>query len=95
MPADEIIHVFVPEFAEQVRGVPWMYAALLNLVHLGAFEEAAVIAARIGAANMGFIESPDGGKTLADMAAPGPKGDGTESTAAIAATRRSTPSRAR
>jgi lambda family phage portal protein len=74
IPADEIIHVFVPEFAEQIRGVPWMYAALLNLVHLGAFEEAAVIAARVGAANMGFIESPDGGKTLADMAAPGPNG---------------------
>lgn len=65
VPADDMIHVFVPEFAEQIRGVPWMYAALLNLVHLGAFEEAAVIAARIGASNMGFIQSPDGGQTLA------------------------------
>jgi lambda family phage portal protein len=60
VPADEILHVFVPEFAEQVRGVPWMYAALLNLVHIGAFEEAAVIAARIGASQMGIIQSPDG-----------------------------------
>ena len=79
VPADEIIHVFVPDFAEQIRGVPWMYAALLNLVHMGAFEEAAVIAARIGAANMGFIESPDGGKTLADMASAGPDGTGADS----------------
>lgn len=78
VPADEIIHVFVPEFAEQIRGIPWMYAALLNLVHMGAFEEAAVIAARIGAANMGFIESPDGGRTLADMAGAGPNRDGTD-----------------
>jgi lambda family phage portal protein len=78
VPAEEIIHVFVPEFAEQVRGVPWMYAALLNLVNMGAFEEAAVIAARVGAAAMGFIESPDGMQTLASQAAPGPKGDGTE-----------------
>lgn len=61
VPADDIIHVFVPEFAEQVRGVPWMYAALLNLVNLGAFEEAAVIAARVGAAAMGVLQSPDGG----------------------------------
>lgn len=68
IPADEIIHVFVPEFAEQIRGIPWMYAAMLNLVHLGAFEEAAVIAARIGASQMGFIESPDGGAALADSA---------------------------
>ena len=67
IPADEIIHIFVPEFAEQVRGIPWMYAALLNLVHLGAFEEAAVIAARVGAANMGFIQSPDGGASLAEQ----------------------------
>jgi hypothetical protein len=79
IPADEITHVFAPEFAEQVRGVPMMYAALLNLVHLGAFEEAAVIAARIGAAQMFVIESPDGGKTLAEMAGPGPNADGTES----------------
>lgn len=61
VPAEEMIHLFVPESAEQVRGVPWMYAALLNLTHLGAFEEAAVIAARVGAAQMGFIETPDGG----------------------------------
>lgn len=76
VPAEDIVHLFVPEFAEQLRGVPWMFAALLNLVHLGAFEEAAVIAARVGAANMGFIQAPDGGATLAeqqgkDAAAPG------------------------
>jgi lambda family phage portal protein len=64
--AEDILHVFIPESAEQVRGVPWIYAALLNLVHLGAFEEAAVIAARVGASQMGVIQSPDGGKTLAD-----------------------------
>lgn len=63
VPARDVIHVFMPEYAEQVRGVPWMYAALLNLVHLGAFEEAAVIAARLGAATMGFIQSPDMGAT--------------------------------
>lgn len=60
VPAEEIVHLFVPDFAEQVRGVPWMYAALLNLVHIGAFEEAAVIAARVGASQMGIIQSPDG-----------------------------------
>jgi lambda family phage portal protein len=60
IPATEIIHLFVPEFTEQSRGVPWIYAALLNLVHLGAFEEAAVIAARVGASQMGFIKT-DGG----------------------------------
>lgn len=57
VPADEIIHCFIPMFAEQARGIPWIHAAMLNLVHMGAFQEAAVIAARIGASQMGFIES--------------------------------------
>jgi len=67
VPAADIVHFFIPEFAEQVRGVPWIYAALLNLVHIGAFAEAAVIAARVGATQMGIIQSPDGDSTpLAD-----------------------------
>lgn len=60
VPAEQILHLFVPESPEQIRGVPWLYAALLNLVHLGAFEEAAVIAADVGASQMGIIQSPDG-----------------------------------
>lgn len=64
VPASDILHLFIPEFAEQARGVPWLYAALINLVNLGAFEEAAVIAARVGASQMGFITSPDGGSSL-------------------------------
>jgi lambda family phage portal protein len=72
--AEDIEHIFVPTFAEQNRGVPWMYAALLNLVHIGAFEEAAIIAARVGATQMGFIQSPDGGKTLAESMGKDAKG---------------------
>lgn len=59
VPADEIAHIYIPDFAEQGRGVPWCYAALLNLVHIGAFEEAAVIAARVGATQMGFIQQQE------------------------------------
>jgi lambda family phage portal protein len=58
---DEIIHVFIPEHAEQVRGVPWMYAALMNLVNLGAFEEAAVIAGARRRRGDGRAAVPDGG----------------------------------
>jgi lambda family phage portal protein len=64
IPAGDIIHLFLPEHAEQGRGVPWVYAAMMELVHLGAFEEAAVIAARVGASQMGVIQSPDGGDQL-------------------------------
>lgn len=60
VPANEILHLYLPEHAEQGRGVPWVYAAMMELIHLGAFEEAAVIAARVGASKMGFFATPDG-----------------------------------
>lgn len=67
VPADQIIHDFVADRPEQIRGVPWMHAAMIRLNHLGAFDEAAIIAARIGAAKMGFFTTKDGdGTGIAD-----------------------------
>lgn len=60
VPADEIIHDFVPEMPEQLRGIPWMHAAMLSMHHLGEFEQSAMIAARKGADTLGFFVSPDG-----------------------------------
>lgn len=71
VPAAEIIHVFMSDRPEQLRGAPWMHAAMTRLNNLGGYEEAAVIAARVGASKMGFFTSPDGS---AD-----PLGDGTDS----------------
>jgi lambda family phage portal protein len=61
IPAKDIIHRFNAIFPEQVRGIPEMYASILRLNHLGAYEEAEVIAARIGAGKLGFITEPEGG----------------------------------
>mgnify|MGYP002144289375 CR=1 FL=1 len=67
VPADEIYHLFVPHEPEQIRGIPWMHTAILRLQNLGGFEEAAVIAARVGASKMGFFKTDDGDPTaLAD-----------------------------
>lgn len=60
VPADEIIHRFIPIEDEQTRGVPWLHAAMRRLHDLNGYREAAVIAARIGASKMGFFTSPDG-----------------------------------
>ena len=74
VPASQIKHMFLPIDPEQTRGVPWAHAAMINLENLGGFDEAAVIAARIGASKMGYIESPDGdGEEIAT----GTFGDGT------------------
>lgn len=60
VPASEIIHWFVQDDAEQTRGYPWAHSAIIRLHHLKGYEEAAIIAARVGAAKMGFFVSTDG-----------------------------------
>lgn len=60
VPAEDVIHDFIADRPEQVRGMPWAHAAMLSLNNLGGYEEAAVIAARVGASKMGFFTTPDG-----------------------------------
>ena len=60
MPARQFFHCYIAERPEQWRGVPWM-SAILDLIHmLGEYQDAAVVAARVGAAKMGFFKTPDG-----------------------------------
>lgn len=58
--AENIIHAFLVEDVDQIRGVPWMHTILSRTNQLHGFEEAAVVAARVGASKMGFFKSPDG-----------------------------------
>lgn len=60
IPADEIIHGFMSDRPEQLRGLPWMHASMLRMNHLAGYEESAVVAARVGASKMGFFTTPDG-----------------------------------
>lgn len=57
--ADEIIHVMLVEDVDQWRGVPWAHAALRRARDLDKFEEAALIAANVGAGKMGFFQQKD------------------------------------
>lgn len=52
----DLYHVFLPERAEQVRGYTWLHAVLVRAHMLHGFEEAAVVAARVGASKMGVWE---------------------------------------
>jgi lambda family phage portal protein len=63
VPAADIFHLFVADRPEQARGLPWMHTAMLRLQMLKGYEEAAIVAARTGAAKMGFFVSPDGTAT--------------------------------
>lgn len=61
IPANEITHLFIPEWIDQKRGIPWGATALMRAKMLDGYEEAAVVAARAGAAKMGFLRDKDGG----------------------------------
>jgi lambda family phage portal protein len=60
IPADQVFHLRLIERWPQTRGVPWMHAAIGRIHQHGEYEEAALVAARIGASKVGFFESPDG-----------------------------------
>lgn len=66
VPAEQIIHLRLVDRWPQTRGVPWLHPVMTRLNQLGEFEEAAVIAARIGASKVGFFESADFGSPITD-----------------------------
>lgn len=69
--AKDVYHIFLQERAEQVRGYTWLHAVLARMNMLHAYEEAAVVAARVGASKMGFLtrkdEAPSMLETIADQ----------------------------
>jgi lambda family phage portal protein len=90
VPASEIIHCFLTDDENsdddcQTRGVPWVHTAMARLKILGGYEEAELVAARVGACKMGFFTKPtseedaytgeeeelNGGTPLMDSAQPG------------------------
>lgn len=60
IPASELELIFVARRSGQQRGVPWSAPILLDASTLGAYLEAAVHAARIGASRMAAIERDPG-----------------------------------
>jgi lambda family phage portal protein len=60
IPADEIVHVFVQTRQGQLRGVPSAHASMLRLQLLKGYEEAEVVAARVGACKQLFYSNPNG-----------------------------------
>ena len=59
IPAQDIIHAYLPERARQSRGVPWMHAAVDDVDNMGAYVEAAIISKRTSASRMGFLVPPE------------------------------------
>lgn len=64
VPAEEIVHIFLKERPTQSRGVPWAHTAIIRLRMLGAYEEAALVNARIGASKMQSIIMGEAGSDI-------------------------------
>lgn len=54
VPSDQLLHGFVRRRPEQVRGYPWCAAVLRGAGELQQYKGFAMVAARVGAAKMGF-----------------------------------------
>jgi lambda family phage portal protein len=75
VPADEIIHVYLPHWVWGSRGVPWARTALRRMKMLSGYEEAAITAARMAAVKGAkYVASPDADPRQGMNGAPGPDG---------------------
>jgi lambda family phage portal protein len=59
IPADQILHLYDPERVNQTRGITWFHPCMVELRMLGGYVEAELVAARTGAAKMGFLKYTD------------------------------------
>jgi len=59
IPAEDIIHLYDVERVSQTRGVTWFHAVMMQLRMLEGYIEAELVAARTGAAKMGWLEHVD------------------------------------
>ena len=66
VPANEITHVYMPDRAEQTRGVSHIAVAMANIKQLSGYLEAEIVAARLGASKSGFFSSADGDSYVGD-----------------------------
>ena len=57
IPADEMLHVYLPEFTAQTRGTPWLSVAMERLHQMRGIEDAELQASRASAAKFAAYEA--------------------------------------
>ena len=66
VPAEELLHCYIPTRPEQTRGVSLVATSMANIKMLNGYYEAEIVAARTAASKMGFFTSPDGNSYVGD-----------------------------
>ena len=64
VPAEDVIHLFRPDFPGQVRGITWLAAILLRLAEQDEWHGAQLTRQKIGALLTGFVTTQDGDPML-------------------------------
>jgi lambda family phage portal protein len=54
--AEYILHLYDPLRVQQTRGIPWFTPVMLEMRMVGGYMEAELVAARVSAAKIGFLE---------------------------------------
>lgn len=66
IPADQILHLFDSEHSNQFRGISHLAPVMVDLHNLKGYDEAAIIAARVGASKTILIERENSDETTGD-----------------------------
>lgn len=69
VPASNILHIYEKQFANQIRGVPWLAPVLTKAETLRRYEETALQAARVGAAKHMTVQTQRGDSFRGDKTA--------------------------
>jgi lambda family phage portal protein len=59
IPAEQMLHLYDPERVNQTRGITAFHPCMVEMRMLGGYVEAELVAARTGAAKMGFLSHSD------------------------------------
>lgn len=66
LPAADVLHMFISDRVDDARGAPWAWTAMRRLQMIGGYEEAELVAARLGASKGGFFEEDPEAETPSD-----------------------------
>jgi len=69
VPAESVRHIYIPERAGQLRGVPWLTQALNRLFNLDKYDDATLLRQQLANMFVGFVTRP---ATLGDVEATNP-----------------------
>jgi lambda family phage portal protein len=78
IPAEDMIHIFLPISDNQTRGIPWAAPAMMRMGILSDYIKAELIASQVGASQMGAITTPVDPNEGADPNAEAPDYNGAQ-----------------